>query len=331
MSIIGSTQFLERIQFFNGERLFAADLQGLEAFNREMRWLHNQSLHQAGVGSGFQVVGNVGDRQVTISPGYAIDSCGREIILTESQVLPIPPVADNGSGGSVFYDLTVSYPDDTELKPSETRAGICMPTGVIRLREEPVFCWVQLSDDPTNHQPVDLRLKNRIKTALFIVLAQVEIFNCQLKQPVSTVPRRNARPSKQPRVACGTFTPQDWQAQVIGGTGVVSVNLSSTGLVFPPVRIFTKVDTSSGLFQSTPSYMVRLVGNRIEHDAAATDFYILDGLLSVSQSPPPTPQYFWVDIFPVIAVIVSVTTTGSVNIDSTLFQNWQLTWMGVEG
>ena len=82
MSIIGSTEFLERTQFFNGERLFASDLQSLESFNREMRWLHNQSLHQAGVGSGFQVVGNTGDRQVTISPGYALDSCGREIVLT---------------------------------------------------------------------------------------------------------------------------------------------------------------------------------------------------------------------------------------------------------
>ena len=121
MPIIGSTQFLERIQFFNGERLFASDLQALEAFNREMRWLHNLSLHQAGVGSGFQVVGNVGDRQVTIAPGYAIDCCGREIILTEPQLLPIPPIADNGSGGSVFYDLTVSYPDDTEL--SRPRPG----------------------------------------------------------------------------------------------------------------------------------------------------------------------------------------------------------------
>mgnify|MGYP001036441712 CR=1 FL=1 len=51
MAVYG-TQFLERIQFFNGQRLFASDLQALEAFNREMRWLHNQSLHQPGVGSG---------------------------------------------------------------------------------------------------------------------------------------------------------------------------------------------------------------------------------------------------------------------------------------
>lgn len=333
MAIIGSTQFLERIQFFNGERLFASDLQALEAFNREMRWLHNQSLHQAGVGSGFQVTGNVGDRQVTIAPGYAIDSCGREIILTETQVLAIPPVADNGSGGSVFYDLTVSYPDDTELKPSETRSGICMPTGVIRLREEPVFCWVRLSDD-TNHQPVDLRLKNRIKTGLFLVLAQVEIFNCQLKQPVSTVPRRNARPPKQPRVACGTFTPssQQWQAQALG-TATLPIKVTpaflGSGLNFFAAEIYADVDTSSGLFQATPSYNARLSGQRINSDNAGNS-WILDGLIDVAQSPAPTPSSFRIEIFPVIATIQSGTTGSTLNVDSTLFQGWQIDWMGIE-
>src|SRR5215468_8387573 len=108
MSILDETAFVERLTFFNGERLFASDLQALEAFNREMRWLHNQSLHQPGIGSGFAVTGNVGDRQVTIYPGYALDSQGEEIIPTETFVDPIPPVANNGSGGSVFYDLTVS-------------------------------------------------------------------------------------------------------------------------------------------------------------------------------------------------------------------------------
>ena len=332
MAIIGSTQFLERIQFFNGERLFASDLQGLESFNREMRWLHNQSLHQAGVGSGFQVLGNVGDQQVTISPGYAIDSCGREIILTENQVLPIPPVSDNGSGGSVFYDLTVSYPDDSELKASETRAGICMPTGVIRLREEPVFCWVQLSDDPANRQPIDSRLMMRIKSGLFLVLAQVEIFNCQLKQPVSTVPRRNARPAKQPRVACGAFAPaaKDWKVKHLGGAKrPITVSLQS-GLIFPPAMLSTKVHTSSGQFRATPSYMTRLSGQRVRHDTVTQpNTWILDGLVDVAQSPPPTPQSFWIEIFPVIAVVI-LGTADSVTIDGTLFQGWQIEWFGVE-
>lgn len=329
MSIIGSTQFLERIQFFNGERLFASDLQSLESFNREMRWLHNQSLHQAGVGSGFQVIGNTGDRQVTISPGYAIDSCGREIILTENQVLPIPPIADNGSGAPVFYDLTVSYPDDSQLVPAETRNGICTPAGVISLREAPVFCWVQLSDDPSNHQPVDPRLKDRINKALFLVLAQVQIFNCQLNQPVSTVPRRNARPPKQPRVACGTTpNPTVWTASLITGSGSpsVSVPLPTSGPVFPAITLSTQVVVPSGVFQATPAYKARLAGDILQSDTTG-NYWIEDGLISISS---PTPQGFVANVFPVIVSVVPVAgIADSVSIPGSSW-NFQITWIGIE-
>ena len=78
MPIIGGTRFLERSRFFDGQRLFASDLQAVEAFGREMRWLHNQSLHQPGIGSGFAVSGSKGDREVVIQPGYAIDAEGRD-------------------------------------------------------------------------------------------------------------------------------------------------------------------------------------------------------------------------------------------------------------
>src|SRR6516225_10068640 len=115
MGILDETAFIERIQFFNGERLVADDLQGLEAFNREMRWLHNQSLHQAGIGKGFAVTGKKGDKEVQIGAGYAIDSSGREIVLTHDMTLPVPPVASQPDGSPIVYDLTVSYPDDASL------------------------------------------------------------------------------------------------------------------------------------------------------------------------------------------------------------------------
>ena len=133
MAIIGGTQFLERLQFFNGQRRFAEDLETLDSFNREMRWLHNLSLHPSGVGTGYAVTGNKGDRQVLVTPGYAIDACGREIVLTENHIEPVPPVADDGQGNPVYYDLTVSYPNDSDLVESETRQGICMP-------QEPCGC-----------------------------------------------------------------------------------------------------------------------------------------------------------------------------------------------
>ena len=323
MAIIGSTQFLERIQFFNGERLFASDLQALEAFNREMRWLHNQSLHQAGVGSGFQVLGNLGDRQVTISPGYALDSCGREIILTENKVFPIPPVADNGSGGSVFYDLTISYPNDSDLTPSEIRDGICMPAGVVRLREQPVFCWVRLSDDPSNRQPVDARLKSWIKTGLFIVLTQVEIFNCQLKQPVSTVQRRNARPAKQPKIACGSqMGGLLWSLPTpVGASG------TATGMSFASYSYALNVDTSAAAFQATPFYVARLIGPRqfmtaVGLQGGSSPFFA-DALVNIIS---PTPKGFVAQAFPIYA-------GGNVSLPSDItaaVQSWNVGWMGVE-
>ena len=328
MSIIGSTQFLERIQFFNGERLFASDLQALETFNREMRWLHNQSLHQAGVGSGFQVTGNTGDRQVTVSPGYALDSCGREIVLTEPQVLPIPPVADNGAGGPAFYDLAVSYPEDSQLTPSESRVGICSPAGVINLRESPVFSWVQLSDDPNNHQPVDQRMKERIRNAMLIVLAQVQIINCQLKQPVSTVPRRNARPPRQQRIACGATKNPVWTPMNLG-----SPTQSQDGEIVAPFGslMFTSlIDTRSGGFQSTPFYTPRLIGPRqftfLDPNNDSRPF-VMDALISIPADTNLTQKSFAVQIFPVVAAPSGNPTDTDI---ADGVNQWSVGWMGVE-
>src|SRR5947209_19209161 len=102
MTILDIAPFTERINFFDGQRLFASDLQFLEQFNREMRWLHNQSLHQAGIGSGFAVSGKKDDRQIRIEPGYAIDSSGREIVLTQTEVLQVPPIANDCQGNPVY-------------------------------------------------------------------------------------------------------------------------------------------------------------------------------------------------------------------------------------
>ena len=318
MAILGETQFLERIQFFNGQRLFADDLQTLEAFNREMRWLHNQSLHQAGVGSGYAVAGQIGDRQVTISPGYALDSLGREIILTEVLTESIPPVADNGSGGSVFYLLTVSYPDDSDLKPSETRAGICSQQGVVRLREEPVFCWVRLNDNDTNRQPVDENLKLRISKGLFIVLAQIEVFNCKLKQPVSSAPRRNAAPAQQPRIACGVEQQPLWKGSQPVGAGGVAIGTT---------RFTAQVHTGNAGFQATPCYVARIAGPRVfpppvDIDGEIGNSVLVDALIDIATNPPPTPQNFTLEIFPF--------STGSIDLPKIVLPAWQIQWLGIE-
>src|SRR5918996_6138934 len=84
---------IERVTFFTGQRLTEKDLAALQRANRELRWLHNRSLHSWGIGIGLAVAGERGDSAVTVEPGYGVDCLGREIILTERRGIPVPAVS----------------------------------------------------------------------------------------------------------------------------------------------------------------------------------------------------------------------------------------------
>ena len=103
---------LERITFFPGQRLHAEDLTDVQTVDRELRWLHNRSLHTWGIGLGFVVAGDAGASAVTIEPGYGLDCAGREIILTEPRLRPIPAVAGDKDGKPVEFFLTAEYQAD---------------------------------------------------------------------------------------------------------------------------------------------------------------------------------------------------------------------------
>lgn len=308
MGILDETRFVERLRFFDGQRLFASDLQGTEAFHREMRWLHNRSLHQAGIGNGFAVNGERDAKEIRIGPGYALDSRGREIVLTHEQVEPIPPVTGEADGQSVFFDLVVSY--DEKPETAETRQGICTDRGVIRLREEPVLCFVRLArDENGNLKPDNRDLDKEILAGLRIVLARLEVIDCRLRQTISLSQRRSARPARLPYLACGTDTTEPRIETIIN----------------PSVFLLTwHIDTSTARFASTPSYSVRIDGARLgeEDDDGDKDFrfYILDGAPNIRL---PKPESFDVE-----AVVQYFDLTESDPIDT--LTTWRVTWMGVE-
>jgi hypothetical protein len=331
MSLMGATRFLERSRFFNGQRLFASDLQAIEEFNREMRWLHNQSLHQPGIGSGFAISGKKGDRQVAIQPGYAIDALGREIVLTESELEPVPPVADDGFGGPVYFDLTVSYPEDAALKITETRDGVCVDRGAIRLREAPVFCWVRLGPPP-DRLPTDANLRSALQLGARLRLGRAQVLNCQLDQPISIAQRRNARPAEQPYVACGR-SEGEWQIPEVNALGI--------GL-----EIITTVDTSDAQFRTPPCYTAHLLGDRhfAFEVAGHTVLRMLDGFVTISvpdDSQAPTSFDFS------LLIPDSLLTSQPNNAadpdprtaadftdqfrDQLAAKGWRVEWMGVEG
>lgn len=301
-----TTQFIERIQFFDGERLFAADLQALEAFNRQMRWLHNQTLHQAGVAAGYAVSGNKGDREITIQPGYATDTLGREIVLVQVQVEPVPPVANDGNGQPAVFDLTVAYPDDSVLKTAETRAGTCDPSPrAVRLREQPVFCWIPVTQNPA-------------ADGLRVRLARAEVLNCRLNQPISIAQRQNARPALQPYVASGSTTeeskPLGWQA-------------ASTDFGVTATRL---VDTSSAQFRTEPRYLANVVGDRnvtLKIGGAKPQLF-LDGFVSLDKTKA---SGFILTMLIPGNLLGKLTPADVVAALPEAISGWSVEWVGVEG
>jgi hypothetical protein len=334
MSLSGASQFAERIQFFNGQRLFASDLQALDAFHREMRWLHNQSLHQPGVGSGFAISGDKGARQVIVQPGYALDDLGREIVLTATHIEPVPPVANDGFGRSVLYDLTIAYPSESDLKETEVREGLCQQRGAVRLREEPVFCWVRLGPPP-DRVPDNAQLRSDMQTGHRVRLARAEVLNCQLEQPLSLTQRRNARPPDRPYVACGGTDASGWTVKGPRDTFSFGYEVSRT------------VDTSAAGFRNTPRYLANVNGERrftfTAVDGPATDV-VLDGFLSVTAPAADSffvtiliPQLFFDrlanlgpdDILQQLKTQISRPLGGAGQANNG--NHWQVEWIGVEG
>jgi hypothetical protein len=294
----------ERLEFFDNQRLFASDLQNLEQFNREMRWLHNRTLHQPGVASGFAASGNKGDREVLIRPGYAVDVMGREIVLAADRTLAVPPVAGAPNGSPAVFDLTVAYPSDEELEEVETRQGMCEGQGVVRRREEPSFCWVNVRENE--------KLAQETQCGLRILLARAEVLNCQLYRPPSVEHRRNARPPSQPYIACGGTDKMVWSKPTRDVLGI---------------HVRAKVDTTAAKFRTSPRYFAHVIGERqFDVDGVAI---VLDGFLTVSE---PTASGFNLRVLIPTLILFGV----DVEIDDVIeafetTHDWRIEWIGVEG
>ena len=291
---------LERITFFPGQRLHADDLTDVQTVDRELRWLHNRSLHTWGIGVGFGVAGEAGESAVTIDPGYGIDCAGREIILTEALTKPVPAVAGDAQGKPVEFFLTAEYQADAQQPVRERRRGVCVPEGTVRLAEDPLIRWKTRAD---------------LREGFELVLAQLWVRNCRLSRAVSLAVRRPARPSEHPYIAAG---------QTVGGaTPWIAWTDGVTAL-----GVSVDVDTSQARFQATPHYMAQIVGDR----ALATPPQSL--AVPMPTIVNPTPERFTLRAllppmgppFNPPAFLVAGTIADTVR----AALKWSVSWIGVE-
>lgn len=242
----------ERPAFFDGQGLTAGDLTQAQRYQREMRWLHNRSLHGWGIVEGLAVAGAKGKVQVTVAPGYALDWRGRELIVASPQPVTVPAL----SGGRRY--LTLSYIEDALQTQVDSRAGVCSGPGAVRLAEGAELRW---------RDPGDSAADTAYQPGLHVLVATVAIKDCTIAG-VSLADRREARASLSPHIHAG--------ATPAGATVWKLWYLDTTSQI---LGVQTEVDTSAAGFSGPPRYTAQVVGRRTLVQLGATR--VLDGFARV--------------------------------------------------
>ncbi|MCY7353866.1 MAG: hypothetical protein LH470_02040 [Lysobacter sp.] len=111
---------LERLNYFNSQRLEAIDFRLEQAYHiRVRRWL-NRTLYSAGIGAGLEVtIDPIDKHAVIVSPGLALDWLGREtILLNERKVMACgtPRRADGVTFGNY---LVIAYREEKVAPQSD--------------------------------------------------------------------------------------------------------------------------------------------------------------------------------------------------------------------
>ena len=145
---------VERLHYFNGRRLEAADLELEQRYHLDMRRRLNRELFTPGVVSGLEVAQALADdgkpskTKVRVADGLALDPLGRELVVAE-QALAVP--AQPPTKGRDGYFLVVRYRE--ERLPADEDP--CHPPGptYARIREEPELMWTEEAPAHVNCRP----------------------------------------------------------------------------------------------------------------------------------------------------------------------------------
>jgi len=108
----------ERPHYFFGQVIGVDDLEQEQLYQREKARRHNRFLHGWGIVHGLEVrAGTHGTRKVTISPGYALDRHGEEIVVSRSAAVDL---SGHAAGTTVY--VAVRY-DERPERPVPTPRG----------------------------------------------------------------------------------------------------------------------------------------------------------------------------------------------------------------
>jgi hypothetical protein len=231
---------IERMQFWEGQRLRSRDFRDQVATEAEYRWWHNRALHNTyGVRYGFELaeVFEAGVlSELRTACGLAFDCYGRELILQKEQVVSVPSFSEPQPRQLL---LVASYRETGKFARRRDLISAC-PGGSVLL-DAPIFSWVN---------PKEFRFNQGVPIARIVygTGANAPALDTQFRIPPS-------RPLKRPRVATGATVPGDtpwelWRESVRTDNGVATLNLGMQ----------VDIDTSTFGFTETPLYFAWLSG-----------------------------------------------------------------------
>lgn len=230
---------IERIRYWQGQRLRSRDFRDQIRIEAQLRWWHNRALHNTfGVRYGYgveQVVSNGRLVAVKIGCGVAYDCYGRELVLQNDRTIELPHMPE----ASKTIVLVVRYKNTKACVPKRDRLSSCLP-GSVSL-EEPEFSWLVGSTSAVEEG---------------VPVARVS-YEAEGQTPeldgLFTVPP--SRAMARPRVSSGETVPGDTQWEL---WDEIVKSLGRIQTVHVGMQV--EVDTSAAGFTDTPRYFAWLSG-----------------------------------------------------------------------
>ncbi len=135
----------KRVRFFDGQFLQDQDFVDEQDYQLDRERRHNRLLHGPGITEGLAVT-SASPNQVTVAPGTAIDSDGRQLVLAQATTVDLPAADFNDKqgvevligylesaedpqtvGGSQDFTRWLERPALTALAPGDTYSGATPP------------------------------------------------------------------------------------------------------------------------------------------------------------------------------------------------------------
>jgi hypothetical protein len=127
----------ERPNYFAGHLLTDADLLLGQQYVREPRRLHNRSLHGAGIVCGLRLTCDPNrSGGIFVSPGYAIDNCGNDLVVPARQTLDV--IGMLSQKGLILSEIAQD-PGDPEHPKSESNFQQCFYVTICYQEEQSDF------------------------------------------------------------------------------------------------------------------------------------------------------------------------------------------------